>query len=69
MIHATLFFTVSSFSFTIVMHTTPSMFQFVFNEVNENLIAYVPSNSIYQYKTNINNWAGVQWDRDAHMGT
>ena len=45
------------------------MFQFVFNEVNENLIAYVPSNSIYQYKTNINNWAGVQWDRDAHMGT
>ena len=33
-----------------------------------NLKADVPSNSIYQHKTNINSWAGVQWDIDAHMG-
>ena len=34
-----------------------------------NLKADVPSNSIYQHKTNINNWAGLQWDIDAHVGT
>ena len=44
-------------------------FLFFFNEVNENLKAHVSSNSIYQHKTNINKWAGVQWDRDAHVGT
>ena len=44
------------------------MFYIATNEVNENLKAHVSSNSIYQHKTN-NNWAGAQWDIDAHVGT
>ena len=53
LIYAILFFTIVSFSFTIVMHTTTSMFHVIFNEVNENLKAHVSSNSIYQHKTDI----------------
>ena len=51
------------------MHTTTSMFHVLFNEVSEHLKANVPSNSIYQHKTNINNSAVVQWDIDMHMRT
>ena len=38
-------------------------------KVNDNLKSLVPSNLIYQHKTNVCNWAGVQWDIDAHVGT
>ena len=44
-------------------------FLVVFNEVNEHLKAHVPSNSVYQHKTTMNDWAGVQWDIDADVGT
>ena len=66
---AILFFTIVFFSLTVVRHTTVSMFHVISNEVNENLKAHIPSNSIYQHKTNINKWAGVQWDIDSHVGT
>ena len=59
LIRAILFFTIVSFWFTIVTHTAASMFHITFNEFNENLKAHVPSNSIYQHRININNWAGV----------
>ena len=37
------------------------MFYVVFNEVNENLKAHVPSNSIYQHKTNTNKRRSKSW--------